>query len=78
MARLRVSYHEPSGRGRYHNFFKNFINDVEVKQGEDLWTAVCRTLMDDHGAVDVTLESVTMDIEFATERDVTLFLLRWS
>ena len=78
MAQLRVSYHDPDGRGHYYPFFVNFINSMEVLRGKDIFEVVSETLISEYGARDVKVQNGFMDVEFATEEDITSFLIRWS
>lgn len=78
MALLRVSYHDPDGRGRYYGYFVNFINSVEVLRGKDIFEVVSETLISEYGARDVKVQNGFMDVEFSDEKDITMFLLRWS
>lgn len=78
MALLRVSYQEPSGRGHYYGFFVNFIDNVERKQNENIWDSVYETLQSEYGARIIKSQTGIMDVEFATEEDITSFLIRWA
>jgi len=78
MTRLRVNYHDSTGRGFYYYFFEKFITNLEIKTGEDVWTAVCRSLTTEYHASNVTLEAGCMDIDFVKDEDLTYFLLRWA
>jgi len=60
------------------NFFEKFIISVEIKSGEDIWTAACRLLMTEYNASNVTLEAGSMDIDFVKDEDLIYFLLRWA
>jgi hypothetical protein len=78
MAMLRVSYQEPNGKGRYLGFFVNFIDDVEYVRGGNIVDAVSAKLESEYSARMIREKSGFMYVEFPTEADITLFLLRWS
>lgn len=78
MARLRVSYQDPDGRGHYLQFFENFIVNLELKQNKGIWQTVYEHLYDVYGATIIKSAPGIMYVEFPDERDITMFLLRWS
>ena len=78
MAQLRVSYQEPNGRGHYLDFFVNFIDSVEVLWGQNINDVVREVLLSEYGASMIKTEPGIMYVEFPDERDITMFLLRYS
>ena len=78
MAQLRVSYQDPDGRGHYLDFFVNFIDSMEVLRGQNIYDVVREILLAEYGANMIKTEPGIMYMEFPDERDITMFLLRWS
>lgn len=78
MAQLLVSYQEPNGRGHYLDFFVNFIDSVEVLWGQNINDVVREVLLSEYGASMIKTERGIMYVEFPDERDITMFLLRYS
>ena len=83
-AQLQVSYQDPDGRGHYHQFFANFINRDDIdfgwgkNWGENLWENVNQKLGQEYNAKLIKTRKGVVIVEFPTEQDITLFLLRWS
>jgi len=79
MAQLRVSYQDPDGRGHYHQFFANFINRDDIDfGGGNLWENVNQKLGQEYNAKLIKTRKGVAIVEFPTEQDITLFLLRYS
>ena len=81
MAQLRVSYQDPDGRGYYYPFFINFIVSTEVAKvlrGKELYLTLDEVLLSEYGAGMIKTEPGIMYVEFPDERDITMFLLRYS
>jgi hypothetical protein len=62
--------------------WRNFASDIHTKGGflpeHEFWSVVGRILKDEHDAQIVKYAGGGGCIEFANEKDLTLFILRWS
>jgi hypothetical protein len=75
VARLEYFYQDPDGRGRAHQFWKNFMAYIHTftKTPEGVWHMAFRLLAEYNATI------VDDDyIKFETDEDKLLFLLRWS
>jgi hypothetical protein len=74
MIKFEISYHDSTGRGHAHPVWKNLVEDI------------CRTIRDPDGVRstifgELQKYNATMtgnSIEFETEEDLMLFILRWA
>ena len=74
MTKLPYYYHDPDGRGRVYQFWKNFMAHIHTytKTPDGVWKMAYAMLAEYNATI------VDKDyIEFGTEEDKTLFLLRW-
>ena len=75
MTKLAYYYHGPDGRGRVYQFWKNFMAYIhtQTKTPDGVWNMAYAILAEYNATI------VGKDyIEFETEEDKTLFLLRWA
>ena len=74
LARLEYFYQDPDGRGRAHQFWKNFMAYIHTykKTPDGVW-GMAFALLADYNAY-IVEENY---IEFESEEDRTLFILRW-
>jgi hypothetical protein len=82
-ARLQWYYHDPDGRGRATQLWKNFMNYIHtyikmnyihtyIKTPDGVWD-MAYALLAEYNAHIVEADY----IEFDSEEDMTLFILRW-
>ena len=76
MTRLEYCYQDPDGRGRAHQFWKNFMSYIHTykKTPDGVW-GMAYAILAEYNA---QMGSMDDYIEFDTEEDRTLFMLRWA
>ena len=74
VARLQWYYYDPDGRGRATQLWKNFMAYIHTftKTPDGVWN-MAYALLDEYNAHIVEADY----IEFETEEDRTLFIMRW-
>lgn len=74
VARLEYFYRDPDGRGRAHQFWKNFMAYIHTftKTPEGVWHTAFSILAEYNAHI--VEENY---IEFESEEDRTLFIMRW-
>jgi hypothetical protein len=75
LARLEYFYHDPDGRVRAHQFWKNFMSYIHTykKTPDGVW-GMAYAILAEYNAY-IVEENY---IEFESEEDRLLFILRWS
>jgi hypothetical protein len=75
MTRLQWYYHDPDGRGRATQLWKNFMGHIHLfKQTPDGVWGMAYAMLAEYNA-HIVEENY---LEFETEEDMTLFILRWA
>ena len=75
LARLEYFYQDPDGRGRAHQFWKNFMAYIHIykKTPDGVW-GMAYAILAEYNA-HIVEENY---IEFESEEDRLLFMLRWA
>jgi hypothetical protein len=78
LIRLEYFYHDTDGRGRAHQFWKNFMAYIHTyrKTPDGVWCMAYAMLAEYNAHIGVSKEDYNY-IEFDTEEDKLLFILRW-
>ena len=74
--RLPILWREPNGRGHYHPYWVNFCGTEPVLFTKD---DLLRLEQDWHGKLNYyDTKDFVPHVEFASEEDKTVFVLRWT
>jgi hypothetical protein len=72
--RIKYTYQDPAGRGRVHDFWRNFVDDIHRYQQlpDPVWKLIHLRLREYGAVIDEE------NLEFDSEEAAMMFLLRWS